>query len=149
MPSDAAPLAGHGWAWLGAMVPSVPKLALGVGIAFRHVFKSLARARSQGAWQGHGPPGQCHRMPRPWPGMAGHGWAPWCQVFRSWPLGLAWPLDMFLRVWLEPDLKEPGRGMDLQANAIGCRALGRAWLGMAGRHGAKCSEVGPRGWHCL
>ena len=145
MPSDAAPLAGHGWAWLGAMVPSVPKLALGVGMAsrhvfkslararsqgawqghgppgqchrmprgwprpwsapkawgamvqsvpkvalgvgmaFRHVFKSLARARSQGAWQGHGPPGQCHRMPRPWPGMAGHGWAPWCQVLRSWP----------------------------------------------------------------
>ena len=56
------------------------------------------------------------------------------------------PLDMFLRVWLEPDLKEPGRGMDLQANAHGCRAqvAPKAWGARE-----KCSEVGPRGWHGL
>ena len=114
------------------MVPSVPKLALGVGLAFRHVFKSLARARSQGAWQGHGPPGQCPSDAAP---LAGHGWA-WLgamvpSVPKVGPRG--WPclLDMFLRVWLEPDLKEPGRGMDLQANA---HRMSRPWSRMA-RHG--------------
>ena len=134
------------------MVPSVAKLALGVGIAFRNVFKSLARARSQGAWQGHGPPGQCPSDAAPLAaamarahGMGRDG----AKCAKGCPRGWHGLLDMFLRVWLEPDLKEPGRGMDLQANAIGCRALGRAWLGMAGRHGAKCSEVGPRGWPCL
>ena len=34
---------------------------------------------------------------------------------------------MFLRVWPEPDLAEPGKGKDLQANAHGCRAHGRQW----------------------
>ena len=151
MPSDAADAAPQAWQGLGARCPSAKKLELGVGMALGHVSKGLARARSPRARQGHGAPGQCHRMPRmprprsrprpgaPMPcepkvalgvGMAlrhvskglararsprarqGHGAPGQCHRMPRMPRPRSRP--MFLRVWPEPDLQEPGRGMELQ-----------------------------------
>ena len=61
------------------------------------------------------------------PLVAPKAWGARAKGPKGCPKG--WHGDMFLRFWPGPDLTEPGKGKDLQANDLGChgcRALGRA-----------------------